>query len=140
MRPTSYYPVLGCRDVAAARDFYVRHFDFEVGFEIDWYVHLRHREAPTVNLALVAHAHESVPAAHRRPADGLLLNFEIDDVDGFYQRCRAAGLPIALDLRDEAWGQRHFILVDPNGVLVDVIKVIPPSAEFADAYKLDVPA
>ena len=140
MRPTSYYPVLGCRDVAASRDFYVRHFDFEIGFEADWYVHLRHRTAPEVNLALLAHDHPSVPAAHRRPADGPVLNFETDDVDGFYDRCRQAALPIALELRDEDWGQRHFILVDPGGVLVDVIKVVPPSAEYAAAYKLDPPA
>ena len=139
MRPNSYYPVLGCRSVAASRDFYVQYFDFEIGFEIDWYVHLRHRTAPEVNLALVAHDHASVPAAHRRPADGLLLNFEMEDVDAFYQHCREAGLTIALELRDEDWGQRHFILVDPGGVLVDVIKVIPPSAAFASAYKLDLP-
>lgn len=140
MRLTSYYPVLGCRDLAASRDFYVRHFGFEIVFESDWYIHLRHSQDPAVNLALLAPEHESVPAAYRRPADGVLLNFEMEEVDAFYDRCRTARLPIALDLRDEAWGQRHFIVVDPNGVLVDVIKVIPPSAEFAAAYNTDAPA
>ena len=37
-------------------------------------------------------------------------------------------------LRDEPFGQRHFITRDPNGVLIDVIKPIPPSAEFAAQY------
>lgn len=36
-----------------------------------------------------------------------------------------------LELRSEAFGQRHFITSDPNGVLVDVIKVIPVTGEFA---------
>ncbi|MEM9268600.1 MAG: glyoxalase, partial [Pseudomonadota bacterium] len=31
---------------------------------------------------------------------------------------------------DEPFGQRHFITQDPNGVLIDVIKPIPPSPEF----------
>jgi hypothetical protein len=40
-------------------------------------------------------------------------------------------------LRDEDFGQRHFITADPNGVLIDVIKPIPPSAEFAELYAKD---
>ena len=33
-----------------------------------------------------------------------------------------------------AFGQRHFITADPNGVLIDVIKPIPPSAAFVENY------
>jgi hypothetical protein len=47
---------------------------------------------------------------------------------------RDARLPLVSDIRNEAFGQRHFVLADPAGVLVDVIKVIPPSSEFADLY------
>ena len=53
---------------------------------------------------------------------------------GIEQRLRqmkAAGLPILLDLRDEAFGQRHFITSDPAGVLIDVISPIPMTGEFA---------
>jgi hypothetical protein len=46
----------------------------------------------------------------------------------------AAGLPILLSLRDEDFGQRHFITGDPNGVLIDIIKPIPPSAEYEAGY------
>ena len=49
-------------------------------------------------------------------------------------RLVTAGLPILRSLRDEAFGQRHFITKDPNGVLIDVIKPIPPSAEFLAQY------
>lgn len=45
-----------------------------------------------------------------------------------YAKAKAAGLPILIPLRDEAFGQRHFITADPNDVLIDVIKPIPPSA------------
>ena len=40
-------------------------------------------------------------------------------------------------LRDEPFGQRHFITADPNGVLIDVIKPIPPSAEYQALYTPD---
>jgi len=52
---------------------------------------------------------------------------EVEDVDGEYQRVKALNLPIALELRDEPWGDRHFAVTDPNGIAVDVVKYSPPS-------------
>ncbi len=72
--------------------------------------------------------------SYRKPVQGLLLNFEIDDVDAEYARLKAAGLPILRDIKSEDFGQRHFITHDPAGVMIDVIKVIPPTAEFAAQY------
>jgi len=46
----------------------------------------------------------------------------------------ALGLTERLTLRDEAFGQRHFIVEAPGGVLLDVIEPIAPTAEFVDAY------
>jgi hypothetical protein len=63
-----------------------------------------------------------------------LINFEVEDPDAVYERVQAAGLPILRTLRDEPFGQRHFITSDPNGVLIDVIKPIPPSPEFLAQY------
>jgi len=47
---------------------------------------------------------------------------------------KKGGLPIVLDLKSEEWGQRHFIVEDPNGILIDVIQNIEPSAEFKEEY------
>jgi hypothetical protein len=55
-------------------------------------------------------------------------------VDAEYARLKSAGLPILLPLRWEDFGQCHFVTCDPAGVMIDVIKVIPPSAEFAAQY------
>ena len=41
---------------------------------------------------------------------------------------------VQLALRDEPFGQRHFIVQDPNGVLIDVIQPIPPSEDFLRQY------
>lgn len=58
----------------------------------------------------------------------------MDDVDAEYERLKNAGTDIVSDIRDEAFGQRHFIVAGPTGILVDIIKPIPPSAEFAAQY------
>lgn len=55
-------------------------------------------------------------------------------MDAEYERMRKIGLPMHLSLRSEDFGQRHFITSAPNGVLIDVIKVISPSAAYADQY------
>ena len=138
MRCTQYYPVIMTRDVAGTAAFYRAHFRFEPAFEADWYVHLQSTEDPRVNLGIVEGGHPSVPEAYRGAAGGLLINFEVEDVDAEYARVESAGLPIALTLRDEPFGQRHFMVADPNGVLVDVITPIPPSAEHAAQYRPDV--
>jgi catechol 2,3-dioxygenase-like lactoylglutathione lyase family enzyme len=118
--------------IADTRDFYVQHFGFEVTFDAGWYVSLRRVE---YELALVDAGHPSIPEGYRSPAAGLLLNFEVEDVDSEYRRLvETGGLEPKLELRSEDFGQRHFIVADPSGVLVDVITEIPPSAEFAESF------
>lgn len=134
MKLTSYYPVICTTDVAATTAFYRQHFGFVPAFENEWYVHLTSQHDPSVNLAILDHTHATIPEGYRKPVQGLLLSFEVEDVDAEYQKAVAARLDIRLDIRDEAFGQRHFILADPNGVLIDMIKPIPPSAEFAAQY------
>jgi len=134
MKVTSYYPVVMTPDVGATTRFYVAHFGFAPLFTSDWYVHLQKADDASVNLAVLDHGHDTIPAVARGRSGGVILNFEVDDPDAVYDEVQAAGLPVLLPLRDEPFGQRHFITSDPNGVLIDVIKPIPPSADFAAQY------
>jgi catechol 2,3-dioxygenase-like lactoylglutathione lyase family enzyme len=130
----SLFPDLCTEDVAACRDFYTRLFDMKVVFENAWYAQLQHPEDPRIQIAFVQRSHESVPQPDRRAAAGVIVTFETDDAEGLHARAAALGLPIVQPLRDEAWGQRHFMTRDPAGLLVDVAQLIPPSAEFAGDY------
>ncbi|MFC5816870.1 VOC family protein [Nonomuraea harbinensis] len=132
MELTSFYPVICTDKVAESRDFYVGLFGFEVTFEADWYVSLRRG---AYELALLDHAHPTLPEAYRTRAAGLLLNFEVGDADAEWERLvTGAGLRAELPLRSEDFGQRHFIVADPNGVLIDVIQPIEPTGEYAAQY------
>lgn len=135
MKISSFYPVLMTKDVAATSAFYQAHFGFQPLFTSDWYVHLQSTEDAAINLAVLDGSHDTIPAQARGEVAGLLLNFEVEDVDAVYERLTAANLPILLPLRDEDFGQRHFITRDPSGTLIDVITPIPPSAEFAAQYE-----
>ncbi len=132
MRITSTYPVLMTADVFGTAAFWSRHFDLQPAFESDWYVHLTRQG---FDIAVLDRDHATIPAEGRgRTADGILVNLEVEDVDSAYRRAVADGLSILLPLRDDAFGQRHFITRDPNGVLIDVITPIPPDAAFSGAY------
>ncbi|MEL6678374.1 MAG: VOC family protein [Pseudomonadota bacterium] len=137
MKCTQYYPVIQTDDVAATKAFYVDNFRFRLSFDADWYCHLQSSEDPGVNIAILRGDHETIPAVGRGTVNGLILNFEVEDVDAEYEAAQRAGLPMLKPLTDEAFGQRHFIVQDPNGVLIDVIKPIPPGSEFADQYAAD---
>ncbi|MGY2075354.1 VOC family protein [Blastococcus sp. SYSU DS0828] len=134
MSVTSVYPVLMSHDVEATAGFFRQHLGFEPTFESDWYVSLRRERW---ELAVLDPDHPTVPASHRgAAAAGVLVNIEVDDVDAEYRRLVLdAGLTAVLPLRTEAFGQRHFVLAGPEGVLVDVITVIPPSGEYVDSYR-----
>ncbi|GEC76279.1 VOC family protein [Microbacterium maritypicum] len=132
MQITSFYPVLMVDDVDTAARFYREELGFEVVFEADWYVSLRIDGA---ELAILDRAHETIPEGFREPVRGLLLNVEVPDAASEHARLvEEQGLPERLPLRDEAFGQRHFIIEAPGGVLIDVIEPIEPSPEFAAAY------
>ena len=123
-------------DVTGTVAFYTNHLRFEAKFESDWYVHLQSSEDESVNLAVIESGHNTIPEAGRDQCSvqGLILNFEVEDVDAEFKRANEAGMPILQMLRDEAFGQRHFITEDPNGVMIDIIKPIPPSEEFLAQY------
>ena len=134
MRVTSFYPVIQTHDVAGTAEFYARHFGLKPAFAADWYVHLTMPDDPAVNLAILASDHDTIPPEGRGAARGVILNFEVEDVDAAYARLTTDGVPIAKPLVREAFGQRHFIAQGPGGVLIDVITPIPPAPEFAAQF------
>jgi catechol 2,3-dioxygenase-like lactoylglutathione lyase family enzyme len=135
MQPTSVYPVICTTQLKQSHAFYAEWFGFETVFEADWYVSLVLRGERPYELALLDSAHPSLPAGFRKPAAGLLLNFEVTDVDAQWRRLVVeGGLRAELELRSEDFGQRHFIVADPGGVLIDVITPIEPTGEYAEQY------
>ena len=133
MELASVYPVICADKVEESKAFYLEHFPFELTFDSDWYVSLKSTGARPFELAILDYRHETIPKGYREPfQSGLIVNFEVEEVDGIFEKFRNAGLPIHLELRSESFGQRHFITSDPNGVLIDIIKVIPYSGAFTE--------
>jgi len=129
------YPVVVTDRLRECRDFYRRWFEFEVGFEANWFVLLTGSGARPVTLAFMHSDHPSSPpspAPYR--GDGAFLTFQVSDANAEYKRLVEAGLECDLALTDEPWGQRRFGVVDPAGMWVDVVEQIEPASGWWDPY------
>jgi uncharacterized glyoxalase superfamily protein PhnB len=109
--------------VQESKDFYVRLFGCKVIFEGEggWFVLLQLGDS---EIGFMKPNLESQATIFRPKFQGKGIWFAIDvsDVDAEYKRIRAMGVPIEAALRDEPWGDRHFVVVDPNGIGVDVVQ------------------
>ncbi len=133
----SLFPDICSDHLIESKEFYTSLLNFELVFEIDWYIQLRSPTDENLQIAFVQRRHSSVPVEFQDSPQGVVITIELDDVDSVYQKAQEVGYKIVCPLRDEEWGQRHFMTVDPNGLLVDVVKMIPPSPEFARKYHLE---
>ncbi len=139
MKLSAIYPVIPARDPQASKNFYMALLGLEVTYEADFYVSLASPDR-SLQLAFVRAGHESIPAGYRQAPRGTVITVEADEVDSIYAFAQERGDEVALELRDEVWGQRHFMVKDPDGLLVDIVKIIPPNDEHAEHYQEQVHA
>ena len=57
-----------------------------------------------------------------RRADGLLVVFVVDDIDGEYARLQREGVQITTPIQTEPWGERFFQVTDHNGVVIQLVQ------------------
>ena len=57
-----------------------------------------------------------------RSADGLLIVFVVEDVDGEHARLASEGVVITTPIETESWGERFFQVTDPNGVVIQLVQ------------------
>jgi catechol 2,3-dioxygenase-like lactoylglutathione lyase family enzyme len=103
------------------RDFYVTHFGFTVDYQGEGYLQIASPDKQFL-LAFVQPNHPNLPAGEV-PAfqgEGVWLAFEVADVDAEYDRLGKV-LPIHTAIRDEVWGERHFVVRDPSGASVNIM-------------------
>ncbi|MBC8077428.1 MAG: VOC family protein [Chloroflexales bacterium] len=130
------YPIIVTPHLFACRDFYVRWFGLEVGFESQWFIWL-HGGNGTASLAFMHPEHPSSPPGPEPfSGKGMCLEFQVADASAAYERLRNEGADVTYVLRDEPFGQRRFGLFDPAGVWIDVLEQIEPAAGWWDKYML----
>ncbi len=119
MPQRSFYTIFST-DLIRSRDWYISLFGHRVEFESDWFVHLQDPVNPLIEFGILARDHEIVPERFRGEPAGGMLTVVVDDVDELHRHAVDQGLDIVEEPRDLFYGQRRLLLLDPDGLLVDV--------------------
>lgn len=109
------------------KKFYTEILDFGVSFENEFYL-LLHTPDHGAQLSFLLPNHPTQQPMFHKPfeGNGMYLTIEVEDIDALYDTVRERGAEIALEIRDEPWGDRHFAIVDPNGIGIDLVKYTAP--------------
>ena len=114
-----------------SRDFYRDILGFALVFENDSYIEMLAQGSTTMGVSFVS---PELSGGEKFTGEGIILSFEVADVDAEFVRLKAAGVRILEELRDKAWGERSFVINDPNGVHVYIYKSIPPTPEYQEVF------
>lgn len=127
-----FYPSLVTSKFAETWEFYTERLGFRTECECDAYVHLAHPSGAQLGLLrheIDGHYAELVSATDGR---GFWLNLDVADADAEHARLHATGVEIVTPLEDKPWGDRQFVVRDPNGVLISIAHRITSPASTRD--------
>ena len=130
MAAVRVFPCLCVDDLVRSIVFYRALLDLDVTVDVGWYAELAGGGDGAATVAFVERGHSSVPPGFDVARGGVLVSVVVDDATAANARAEAVPAHFAQELRDEDFGQRHFMVVDPDGFLVDVIETITPSVAF----------
>lgn len=118
------FPVMVTPDLAAVKQFYQTVFGFNAVFhEPGFYVHLV-SPGTGAQLGFLAPGHATQPGfLHPVMAtDGYVITLEVKNAARAYAQAQEMELDFIMHLKEETWGQIHFMLEDPAGFRVDVVE------------------
>ncbi|WP_199851663.1 VOC family protein [Brumimicrobium mesophilum] len=73
-----------------------------------------------MELGIIDKNHELVPNEFQNLPTGFYITFVVDNADEIYEIAQLEKLEIVSEPKDTFYGQRRFLLKDPDGSLVDV--------------------
>ncbi len=110
------------------KNFYVGKLDFQIVWEADWFILLATpNRQDTISFLIPDHPTQEI-SNFQKPftGNGLYITIEVENVDLYYEKVQKAGIEIALPIRKEEWGDRHFAITDPNNIGIDFVTHTKP--------------
>jgi catechol 2,3-dioxygenase-like lactoylglutathione lyase family enzyme len=110
-----------------SKDFYVGKLGFKIKFESDFYLLLHTGGETDTEIAFMLPNHPTQADIFKNEftGKGVFITIEVENVDKVYGEIKTKKIPIVLEIRDEEWGDRHFVIQDPNGIGIDFVTHTP---------------
>ena len=107
--------------------FYTQILNFGIVFENEFYI-LMHTPNHQAEISFLLPNHPTQKPVFQKPfsGDGVYFTMEVEDVDKIYTQLKDKGVNVEIDIRNESWGDRHFAIVDPNGIGIDIVTYTKP--------------
>lgn len=118
------FPVMVTPKLEAEKQFYETVFGFHsVFYDPDFYLHLV-SPSTGAQLGFLLPGHDTQPEFLHpiMSSDGYIISLEVKDAAQAYEEAKKLNLSIAMHLKEEVWGQVHFMLQDPAGFYVDIVQ------------------
>jgi len=107
-------PNLKVDDAGAGHAFYVDFLGLQPEFDLGWIASFRDPQNPAAQVSLVS-------GDATAPEDSV-MSVALSDIDTAYARAQELGYEIVHPLTDEPWGVRRFMVRDPHGHVVNVVR------------------
>lgn len=110
------------------KKFYTEILNFGITFENEFYL-LFHTPNKKDELGFLLPNHPSQNHLFHKEfnGQGIFLTIELENVDEIYENIKSKGVEIAVEIKGEPWGDRHFTIIDPNGIAIDIVKYQKPN-------------
>ncbi len=110
--------------LSESKEFYCKYLGFTVKFENEFYILLEN--ANSIGSFEISFLLPNHPSQNKifQPGyqSGSYLTIEVDSIEKEYYRITGLGCKIWMETKDEEWGDRHFIIKDPNGLGIDIVQ------------------
>jgi uncharacterized glyoxalase superfamily protein PhnB len=127
MKITSSAISLNVPDPEASAAFLVEHFGFSIAMQAPGFASLT-RDDAGMGVVFLALGLPTLPVDQRDiAAGGVIVAFEVDDLEGELARLHDEGVAITMPLTVDDWGERSFQVRDPAGVIVQLLDWNAPS-------------
>lgn len=111
------------------RDFYVNYFGMTVKFESEWFVLLDTDEGTEVAFML-PNIERFHPLFQSEYSGGVWLTINVKEIDKEYDRLiKTKKIDIIQEIKTEPWGERHFVIRDPNNFAIDIVEFVGTEAK-----------
>lgn len=123
------FPVMVAKNLEAVKQFYETVFGFKaVFYDANFYLHII---SPNNSIQLGF----LLPNLVNQPeflhpvmsSEGFVISLEVKNAALAYSEAQKMNLKPIMDLKQEEWGQIHFMIQDPAGFSLDIVQHLDPT-------------
>lgn len=122
MKINSFTVSLTVDNVSLSSRFLITHFGFVEKMAAEGFASLQHEQSG-IHVIYLQKGIEVLPEFMRDiTCAGTILAFVTTHIEREEERLRSAGVSIALPTKTEEWGEKLFMVKDPNGVIIQLVE------------------